>query len=376
MPRFEAARESNGEALAAVPPRRKPLRCHRIPHHLDLGSIDAGPNQELRERRRDGEDVVGRRVHTRLDRGRHVWIGQRPESTRLVPKRGIHLEDVRQMECLRNLCSRTAMERIALVDRVDCELLCEAHDLFRLSLDRGAKRRYARVLLGDNRFELDELGRCVEAVPLGSDPGRREGGARALCRQSRDELPHVHRRTLMSENGNPGVGAHVEQPHQAAPRCLVVALDTASVRLAALGISPELGISPPCTSAACTAGRLAPRSKRLTTRRRACAPRRERSAPSDKSRCRASARPDSSPGGTSNPHSPSTTASLTPANVVLATGNPCAIASTTTFGKPSRSPFSSTRQGSANTAARLYSTRTSGSINGPRNATLSATPNS
>src|SRR5262249_33726203 len=194
-------------------------------------------------------------------------------------------------------------------------------------------------------WKREEVDTDFELVSFRTDPRRGDRDSSALRAEGGNELPHMHGRPFVSEHRHAWIGAHVEQTHQAAVHCL------ARVRTR----STLFGISPAPASAACTAGRLACRSNRSCTRRRAPWPSRARSSPPVSNRSSAAARPRASPGSTRSPHSPSTTASRTELRVVLTTGSPFAIASTITLGTPSRSPFGSTLQGRANMLARPYS---------------------
>src|SRR5437879_5139894 len=115
-------------------------------------------------------------------------------------------------------------------------------------------------------------------------------------------------------------------------------------------------------------------SKRSRTTASASRPRRRARSGSRCSRTMASASAGGSSGGTRSPLTPSTTSSGIPETPVVTTGRPHAIASTSTFGMPSRSPSSATRQGRQKTVARRYSSSSAACPRGPARRTASVMP--
>ena len=96
---------------------------------------------------------------------------------------------------------------------------------------------------------------------------------------------------------------------------------------------------------------------------------RQASASSSQIRTHASASDRGSSGGTSTPLMPSCTSSGMPETRVVTTGVAQAMASTSTFGMPSRSPSSTTRHARLNTDARRYSSKSWRGVSGPSSVT-------
>jgi hypothetical protein len=65
-------------------------------------------------------------------------------------------------------------------------------ELSRLLVDRGAKRRRTAMQLGDDRRDLNEVGRRVEAVAFRANSRRRDRHACTLRDKRRYELAQVH----------------------------------------------------------------------------------------------------------------------------------------------------------------------------------------
>src|SRR5256885_2270371 len=219
------------------------------------------------------------------------------------------------------------------------------------------------MLFGKHGLDRDELRRCVQSLAFRRCPRRGDHHRHALRRQRADECAHVYGGPLVAEDGNAWISRQVQEPHQATASSAVPAFRRRGDR--------TVGIRAADASASSTCGRLAERSNCSATRSRARLASRSRSAASTISRSSPPAKPSTSHCGASSADSPSVSASPTPVPLVLTIANPRAIASRTTFGMPSRSPFSSCRQASAKMSAFAYSCSISDSLSGPRKATRS-----
>ena len=235
VPRLEAAGESDDEVpRPSAAMDGKPLRRNAVPHHLDLPCIDSVPNKRIRERDRDGEDPIRRAVGVRLGLHGQLGMRERSESELLVSERRVHLEEVGNSQCRCDACAGPAVERVALVDGLRLVLLREAQELVGLSLGRRVKRRLPNVVTRDHRWKLDEIDTDFEAVPLRADPRGGDRDSSALRAEGGNEFPYVDGRPLVSEDRHAGIGADVEQTHQAAVHCFA----RVPTRSTLLGMSP------------------------------------------------------------------------------------------------------------------------------------------
>ena len=220
MPGLERPDESDRERVRRGPDRarREPPRVHAVGHRVhgvrpgDVEAAHPGVDGVAH-----ADDHVGGRAGGPRHRVRAGRVDQHPVPGLLQRERRVDLQHARHAPSRRPIAGVLSPERIALVDEADRrDRVQPAQDPPRPGRRRrrtASSRSRRGLVVGPGKPVHLHRGQGLARHPAGAG-GHEMDLVPALDQLGEDRLD-VDRRPLAAEDRHPGVGAHVDDPHQA-----------------------------------------------------------------------------------------------------------------------------------------------------------------